>query len=191
MSGKRKRESLDDPSDVQRYRSSPGANPNDFEAHYLQNTEDEHFAQALAQHNAGADHSSHDVHSGHDAGSTNGQSASDTATAALQHYSMTVPQPTADTFLAQNPTEPEGRPSSSSFDLGTPSHTTQQAQMYGLDLDLKGDQNVQPQPSEGSPNATPAGPGGYKPPVGSDEWHKVRRDNHKEGTSSTSPHTSP
>jgi bHLH factor len=31
-------------------------------------------------------------------------------------------------------------------------------------------------------NSTPSGRGsGSKPAVGSDEWHKVRKDNHKEG----------
>ena len=29
---------------------------------------------------------------------------------------------------------------------------------------------------------TPSGRSGNKPAVGSDEWHKVRKDNHKEGT---------
>ena len=36
--------------------------------------------------------------------------------------------------------------------------------------------------------AREASSGGPKPPVGSDEWHKVRRDNHKEGKPAISNH---
>jgi len=34
---------------------------------------------------------------------------------------------------------------------------------------------------DGAGQSSPTAPGGAKPPVGSEEWHKVRRDNHKEG----------
>lgn len=100
-------------------------------------------------------------------------SASDTATAALaQYHTMTVPQPTENTFMHQ-PTEGAADRVS-----GTPVDQTpaQRTGSFG-DVEGSGIQNG----DASSPTGAQATPGGSKPSVGSDEWHKVRRDNHKEG----------
>lgn len=103
-------------------------------------------------------------------------SASDTATAALaQYHTMTVPQPTENTFMHQ-PTEGAADRVS-----GTPVDQTP-VQRTGSFGDIEA--NAQ-NGDASSPTGTQATPGGSKPSVGSDEWHKVRRDNHKEGHSTS------
>lgn len=98
-------------------------------------------------------------------------SASDTATAALaHHYTMSVPQPTENTFMHQ-PTEGGDRVSATPVD-----HTPVQRSASFGDMEVAG-----PNGDASSPTGAQATPGGSKPTVGSDEWHKVRRDNHKEG----------
>jgi bHLH factor len=99
-------------------------------------------------------------------------SASDTATAALaQYHTMSVPQPTENTFMHQ-PTEGGDRISA------TPADQTPGVQRSGSFGDMEG---AGPNGNASSPTGTQATPGGSKPSVGSEEWHKVRRDNHKEG----------
>jgi hypothetical protein len=81
---------------------------------------------------------------------------------------MSVPQPTENTFMHQ-PTEGGDRIS------GTPVDQTpvQRSGSFG-DMEVSGPNGdaSSPLPGHNIPN---------KPTVGSDEWHKVRRDNHKEG----------
>jgi hypothetical protein len=82
--------------------------------------------------------------------------ASSTAAAALAgiYPTMTIPQPTDVSFATQG---------SDSNQDGSFMDTSQQD---GSFMD----------------NSTPSGRGsGSKPAVGSEEWHKVRKDNHKEG----------
>ncbi|KAH0068995.1 hypothetical protein KCU90_g21209, partial [Aureobasidium melanogenum] len=200
LAHKRKRDSLDHdvghapaPNDFKEFRGSPNAQV-EYETPFLHNSHENdmppHFADALVQHNAGDhgvhDHSLHD-HNVHNQGSTNGQSASETANAAL-HYSMGVPQNHDESFLTHNDGH---RESSATFALeagaGQPNPEAY-GEFAGLEQ-LK--ENAQPQQqqqqappqtsvmgnNEGSPSATPSG---TKPAVGTDEWHKVRRDNHKE-----------
>jgi hypothetical protein len=84
--------------------------------------------------------------------------ASSTAAAALAgiYPTMTIPQPTDVSFATQ---ASDSNPDGSFMD------------------------NSQ-QESSFMDNSTPSGRGsGSKPAVGSDEWHKVRKDNHKEGMS--------
>jgi transcriptional regulator CBF1 len=86
--------------------------------------------------------------------------ASSTAAAALAgiYPTMTIPQPTDVSFATQG--SDDRNPDSSFMD------NSQQG----------GDSFME--------NSTPSGRGsGSKPAVGSDEWHKVRKDNHKEGKS--------
>jgi bHLH factor len=103
---------------------------------------------------------------------------SSTAAAALAGImpQLTVPQSTDLSFVSTGP-GPEGdRQLDSSFDLGGP--------------DVGPNHNVQGSPYNmgGYPGPSGQVPGGrevsngagMKPAVGSDEWHKVRRDNHKE-----------
>jgi hypothetical protein len=92
-------------------------------------------------------------------GAADHANASSTAAAALAGIfpTMTIPQPTDVSFASQN-SDPDRNPESSFMD------NSQQG----------GDSFME--------TATPSGRGtGSKPAVGSDEWHKVRKDNHKEG----------
>lgn len=91
-------------------------------------------------------------------GAADHASASSTAAAALAgiYPTMTIPQPTDVSFATQN-SDPDRNPESSFMD------NSQQG----------GDSFME--------TSTPSGRGsGSKPAVGSDEWHKVRKDNHKE-----------
>lgn len=82
--------------------------------------------------------------------------AADTATAALTHYQTGIEFPT------------QGSAGDASF---------LSEQNYGLDQLKDTPGQAQGAASQQSPTTgTPS-----KPPVGSEEWHKVRRDNHKEG----------
>jgi bHLH factor len=93
-------------------------------------------------------------------GDQNGADASSTAAAALAHGlypTMTIPQPTDISFGTQGGSE---------NDRGDTSF---------MDNSQAGGDSFMEQ-------STPSGRGtGSKPAVGSDEWHKVRKDNHKEG----------
>jgi len=137
-----------------------------FAEQYLQHPgEDMSLAEALAQHNA-------NEQLVQDAAGSNGQSATDTASAALAHYSMTVPIPTEQQFL-QSAGEGNDRPSDSTFDLDS-SNVQDNTGGYSYTLEVpEGGQAATG--NAGSPTS-----GLPKPAVGSDEWHKVRRDNHKE-----------
>ncbi|KAI4785735.1 hypothetical protein E4T44_14035, partial [Aureobasidium sp. EXF-8845] len=198
LAHKRKRDSLDHdvghapaPNDFKEFRGSPNGQV-EYETPFLSHENDmpPHFADALVQHNAGDhgvhDHSLHD-HNVHSQGPTNGQSASETANAAL-HYSMGVPQNHDESFLTHNDGH---RESSATFSLEAGAGQ-QNPESYGEFSGLEQlKENAQPQqqqqqaplqtsvldPGEGSPSATPSG---LRPAVGTDEWHKVRRDNHKE-----------
>jgi transcriptional regulator CBF1 len=94
----------------------------------------------------------------------NNSNASDTAAAALSHAYMSVPQSTELSFTANGGDSPDVR--RERFD----DHI--RSQLTGANV--------------GQPQSPPSAGGnsGSKPPVGSDEWHRQRRDNHKEGKSS-------
>ncbi|KAF2202305.1 hypothetical protein GQ43DRAFT_369437 [Delitschia confertaspora ATCC 74209] len=141
---------------------------------------DQATASYLAAHNASAnDEDMQQQFDLHQNGGANSSSAGDTAAAALAHYSMTVPQATELSFQPQT-TPPEG----AGFNMGE--HALHQQQQgpglsdFSLDTLKAATQTPRsaPPPPEASP-PTAVG-SGHKPPVGSDEWHKVRRDNHKE-----------
>lgn len=86
--------------------------------------------------------------------------AADTAAAALsQQYTMNVPQSTDLQFRAQTP----------------PSAEVEQARKYGMTFGPSASR------SEDAVQSTGTSPVTVKPSVGSDEWHKQRKDNHKEG----------
>jgi len=159
---KRKRGSLD--HDASRPAPAQRSANNNTGASFLQANstaaEDEmnHFANsdlsALAQHN-----------------NQNGGNAnvSDTAAAALSHhFSMTVPQATELSFQSQA----SGGDNNASFNMDD---NNAHIGDYGLDALKEGTQH---QTGDGSPPSGSA----HKPAVGSEEWHKVRRDNHKEGS---------
>ncbi|KAK4236397.1 hypothetical protein C8A03DRAFT_35703 [Achaetomium macrosporum] len=105
---------------------------------------------------------------------TDTSNASNTAAAALNMYpSLHVPQSTEETFA--NQATPESHHSENSFN----NHAVSQPPPDGLPLPPP------PAPAQQTPNgaqqeqrysATP----NPKPAVGSEEWHKMRKDNHKE-----------
>ena len=113
-------------------------------------------------------------------GLPNSTNASSTAAAALAGImpQLTVPQPTELSFASTGSVTDVDRQLDSSFDLGAQdgnqNHHTQGAPY-----------NLTPFTGQGTAAqvqaAREASNGGSKPAVGTDEWHKVRRDNHKEG----------
>lgn len=83
----------------------------------------------------------------------------DTAAAALSHYQMGA--------VDNNSFQTQGSAADASFSLDSQSFAVDQ---------------LKDSAGQGGPTQqSPTGAGGSKPPVGSEEWHKVRRDNHKEG----------
>lgn len=192
---KRKRDSQDIPD----MRAGPGFESSEFEQQYMPQDDngDLDFVSVLAQsqHADASDsaiqddshahqqppqqqqqiqpHPQHHIQPSHNQrrsqshGHGAGQSATDTATAALaQFHTMTVPQPTENTFMSQ-PTDGGDRVSA------TPAEgTNQRTGSFGEADAANG--------SSSSPTGNAQLMSG-KPTVGSEEWHKVRRDNHKEG----------
>jgi bHLH factor len=189
LPNKRKR----DNEDLGAQRPAPVMSDNAFDPHVVHyDLPTDHNMDFVAQHNAGfgaaPDPQQDSEHKFVQLDSTNnaGQSASDTAAAAMaQYHTMTVPQSTEQAFMS-HPGDGTDRPGSSSLDQGNPGEQ-QRTSFSDFDIStLKGDA---PETAEGdgSPSMGAAGIGGQKPQVGSDEWHKVRRDNHKEGTPTLPP----
>ncbi|KAF4313634.1 hypothetical protein GTA08_BOTSDO00126 [Botryosphaeria dothidea] len=116
-------------------------------------------------------------HSLHQNGSGNPTNASDTAAAALSHhFQMTVPQATELSFQNQGAGGEGDRALGSSFSMGD--HNMHQASHGMTDYGLDALNKSNSQPAQGSDS--PPTQGNQKPAVGSEEWHKIRRDNHKE-----------
>ena len=184
ISNKRKRVALDQGGPVHPSVPASEFSPSQaFEAQYLQHTGEHelNLAEALTQHNAGDEH--------HDAGVSNGQSVTDTATAAL-HFSMHVPDSTESQFLAQAEHDAGERSPEPSFDID-PTTSAQQTPAtfpdYSNIEQLKEGTDLHETPT-GATRNTPgmsSPPTANKPVVGTDEWHKVRKDNHKEGMRSS------
>lgn len=130
--------------------------------------DDQTAASFLAAHNAAEDdmQQQFDVHQN---GGSNTTSVGDTAAAALAYHQMTVPQPTELQFQTQSTGD-------GSFPMGD--HHQQQTVDFSLEALKAATQTGRP----GQPSASDSPPQStsHKPPVGSEEWHKVRRDNHKE-----------
>ncbi|MCJ1470638.1 basic helix-loop-helix protein [Pseudocyphellaria aurata] len=99
-----------------------------------------------------------------------------TAAAALAGImpQLTVPQPTELSFVSTGSGTDADRQLDSSFDMGGENGPNPNVQ--GSPYGMGGFQGTATQ----VPNARETSNGGPKPAVGSDEWHKVRRDNHKE-----------
>lgn len=96
-------------------------------------------------------------------------SVAETAQAALTHYQV----PASFEPNTQAPADPANP-------FGGLEHS-----QFGLDMGKDG------HPSHAQQSSGHHSPGGLKPPVGSEEWHRIRRDNHKEGkrTSDTDKYT--
>lgn len=103
---------------------------------------------------------------GHPQHSSGSQSNIDSTAAAALNYTMNVPGPPAQDFASQPTTGMDGQPMSD---------------FQGLDNGSAGI-GAQDTPGHEGGLASPGDTAGMsgKPTVGSDEWHKVRKDNHKE-----------
>ncbi|KAL9632353.1 MAG: hypothetical protein Q9164_005370 [Protoblastenia rupestris] len=103
---------------------------------------------------------------------TNPNSSSAAAALAASMPQLTVPQPTELSFPSTNSGNEEDRQIDSSFDIG-PENPNQQSAGSPYNLGAYTGAN-------GDQASTHAAGGTQKPAVGTDEWHKVRKDNHKE-----------
>lgn len=128
---------------------------------------DQATASFLAAHNASTNEDDMQQQYG-----GNNQSVGDTAAAALAHYQMTVPQATEISFQQQSSTG-----DGSSFSMGD-HHQGQGMQDFSLEA-LKAATSTS-RSGQTTGNESPPASTSHKPTVGSEEWHKVRRDNHKE-----------
>jgi hypothetical protein len=131
---------------------------------------DQVTANFLAAHNAGAD----DMEQQFDVHQNGGNTASvgDTAAAALAYHQMTVPQATELQFQTQGS-------SGDSFSMGD--HHQNQTGMQDFSLEALKAATQTGRSGQSAPSESPPQSASHKPTVGSEEWHKVRRDNHKEG----------
>ncbi|KAH7117982.1 hypothetical protein B0J11DRAFT_97051 [Dendryphion nanum] len=162
---KRKRDARDQGSVTSRPNPSANNSGNDLT--------DQATASFLVAHNASTNEEDmqqqFDVHQN---GATNASSVGDTATAAaaLAYHQMTVPQATELSFQPQASGD-------NSFAMGD-HHQTQPMQDFSLEA-LKAATQT-PRSANTASNESPPTTSSHKPQVGSEEWHKVRRDNHKE-----------
>lgn len=145
--------------------SNPSAGPG-FDLSALQAHQAQSHAHA-AQHNS------------------SGRPAMDTTAAAALNYSMTIPPHPAQEFLNQPTAGTENTPSGlavSDFQGMASPTRPETSNIAGQTTPPHGGD---PNASGGSPPSdtgnTPGGPSSSsKPEVGSQQWHKVRKDNHKE-----------
>ncbi|TKA52038.1 hypothetical protein B0A55_12353, partial [Friedmanniomyces simplex] len=190
MTSKRKR----DDGDMPHMRQAPGMHTpsNHFDDQYLHLDDSmDHpdagltMAEMLAQHaGEGVVHDGDDHQNTHQTPQQQQQSRnrnhpnqhpSDTAAAAMaQYHTMTIPQTTEQAFMREaNDVSRERRGSS------TPEPSANQDRRISNFLDGQKD-GEQQSPNGGTSPMGAGGSAGPKPAVGTDEWHKVRRDNHKE-----------
>ena len=134
--------------------SSHDSYPNDSNNH------DFNISEHLSQHIA-------DV-------SSNAAPTTAAATLTANMPQLTVPQSTDFSFSNSGSGTDPDRPLDSSFDMGGGSDEGQNHHTQGTPYNLDAYQG-------GVAAHGQDGDNGAKPPVGSEEWHKVRRDNHKEG----------
>ncbi|KAI0145826.1 hypothetical protein F4776DRAFT_660703 [Hypoxylon sp. NC0597] len=172
---KRKRGAPDSSPDLRRAKRIPtSAMSNTPDAAYVESAVEAAQAAAQAATNADftalqqatADH--HDV--------SDHANASSTAAAALgtMYPTIHVPQSTEETFAAQTSAEAEHH-------HGSPYGHNDMIHPDGLPDTSANNLGQQPQNGVRSqPSYTPTATSSSKPAVGSEEWHKMRKDNHKE-----------
>ncbi|KAL9098528.1 MAG: hypothetical protein Q9163_005827 [Psora crenata] len=165
QSHKRKRDSPDRNGRIQRRGPTPdlaqrnGQAALDLQRNYFasHNADDlDSITQEVARHVASA----------------NPTSSSAAAALAASMPQLTVPRPTELSFPTTNSGNEEDRHMDSSFDMA-PEHQNQQSEGGPYNLGVYPGAN-------GEQTSTPSAGGPPKPIVGTDEWHKVRKDNHKE-----------
>lgn len=182
---KRKRSAPDSSPDSRRSkRSAPAASamsstPDAASAAYVESAVE--AAQAAAQAaNVNADLGALEPATTDHPASADPANASSTAAAALgtMYPTLHIPQPTEETFAAQTAAETEQHHQETSFASGD---AVQQSDGHP---DLSTTDIAQQTPQNGIRSSqsysTPV-PLSHKPAVGSEEWHKMRKDNHKEG----------
>ena len=113
------------------------------------------------------------------AAANNNPASSSTTVAAMRHNmpSITIPQPTELSFQSTN-TVDEDEQGESSFNIGTETNQNHHAEGTPYNLDSYADNSRGPG----------GGAGGPKPAAGTEEWHRLRRDNHKEGMTEQESH---
>ncbi|KAF2878392.1 hypothetical protein BDV95DRAFT_480545 [Massariosphaeria phaeospora] len=126
----------------------------------------------LVAHNASNGDDMQQQFNVHQTGGTTTSSVGDTAAAALAYHQMTVPQATELSFQPQS-SPGEG----AAFSMGDPQ---QQTGMQDFSLEALKAATQTPRSGQTTTNESPPSTSTHKPQVGSEEWHKVRRDNHKE-----------
>ncbi|KAI9672111.1 MAG: basic helix-loop-helix protein [Alyxoria varia] len=108
------------------------------------------------------------------------ESMNNTAAAALTQYSMTVPPHPAQTFMNEPTANSAAAAAAGAYDgsapMDNPNDNNVPAEFQTLDTAPRDDVGGSPTTAAGAP----ATPGGSKPAVGSNEWVKQRKDNHKE-----------
>jgi bHLH factor len=165
---KRKRDNRDQgPNRPAPSSSNNASNSNDLS--------DQATASFLAAHNASTNDDEMQQFDVHQNGGASTASVGDTAAAALAYHQMTVPQPTELSFQTQG-----SGGDGASFGMGD-HHQQQQTGMQDFSLEALKAATQTPRSGQAVTSDSPPNTGGHKPQVGSEEWHKVRRDNHKEG----------
>jgi len=174
---KRKRES----QDTAAARPAPGLNQmgSDTEQHYIQ-TE-----AGMTDGAAGMDFSSTNpdgtgpAHDGPMHAHPNG--ANNPAAAQMTPYhTMTVPQSTEETFAQASESNTYAFPPGlNAFVQDSHGMGTFDGAPQNEEPEENESPQIRPRPSTSGP--APTSPPGRRPAVGTDEWHKIRKDNHKEG----------
>ncbi|PNS14525.1 Transcriptional regulator CBF1 [Sphaceloma murrayae] len=150
-----------------------------FENQYLEGPSTEiDLAEALTQHNAG------DIPQPSDSLQSNGQSASDTANAAL-HFGLGASGTSDSNFLVQTPGDNNDTAAEPNFELESPHPDTTSsftAQLKGAAQAAASVSPPVPVKNDKTSTTPPASPGKDKDraKVGTDEWQALRRNNHKE-----------
>ena len=186
---KRKRSAPDSSPDSRRSkRSAPAAStmsstPDAASAAYVESAVE--AAQAAAQAaNVNADLGALEQSTTDHPDSADPANASSTAAAALgtMYPILHIPQPTEETFAAQTAAaETEQHHQATSFASGDAI-----PQSDGLpDLSTTDNQQTAQNGIRASHSYSTPVPLSHKPAVGSEEWHKMRKDNHKEGKPKT------
>ncbi|KAI1808549.1 hypothetical protein F4811DRAFT_246145 [Daldinia bambusicola] len=173
-SQKRKRGAPDSSPDLRRAKRVPANISSTLEAAYVESAVE--AAQAAAQAATNADFSALQQATADHHDTSDHANASSTAAAALGtlYPTIHVPQSTEETFAAQTSTEAEHH-QDSSFGHNDMLHADSlpDTSSNGLPPSQNGVRSAQPSYTTSSTSTS-------KPAVGSEEWHKLRKDNHKE-----------
>ena len=178
-SNKRKREASDHTGVVRQPGSRHAPAPNNVHGNGQDNSNSSHDPYSNDSNNH--DFTSMSEQLSRHIANVNANAAPNTAAAALAASmpQLTVPQPTDFSFSNSGSGTDPDRQLDSSYDMGGGSDEGQNHHTQGTPYNLDAYQGGAAAHGQDADN-------GGKPPVGSEEWHKVRRDNHKEGEFSSS-----